>query len=78
MRELDPSFREQLVRDFEYVLDTEFNRELLDLLADARMKALALGDMPDSERNQAIGVAHGIAESLKLVHATLTRSSEED
>lgn len=78
MKELDPVFAEALIEDFNYVYDNNVTKELLKLLTDARMKAMALGDLSEAERNQMIGYAHGVAASIEVVHTTMQMLMQDE
>jgi hypothetical protein len=78
MKELPPQFQQVLLREFDKVYETELTKELLDRVSDARMKAMALGEVSDAERNQMVGYAHGIADALHIVYSTMQNALKEE
>lgn len=78
MKELPPQYRDVIMREFEKVYQTTLTEELLDLVADARMKAMALGEVSEAERNQMVGYAHGVAEALHIVWRTMNNTVNDE
>jgi len=78
VKQLDKVFQDAILSDFYYIYDTEVTEELLKILGDARMRALALGDTSEAERNQVIGYAHGVAEAIQVVHRVMQTTFQDE
>jgi len=82
MTKEDPSrselLREQILEDSRSLVRDQFSELLRQEIADATMRAIATGDMPDAERNQAIGYLHGMTDALRLLLVEYEKLLRED
>lgn len=64
--------------EFRGVVNDELVKALREEILNANIRAISLGDMPETERNQAIGEVHGLKMALDLVLDTYQRMLKED
>lgn len=70
--------RQIIAYEFETHVQAELIKDLRKLVVDATMHAVAIGNMPEKLRDQAIGRASGLYEALKLAEETYTQMLESD
>ena len=70
--------REQILEDSRSLVRDQFSELLRQEIADANMRAIATGEMPEAERNQAIGYLHGMTNALRLLLVEYEKLLRED